>query len=762
MRLWPVLALGALLVGTTVAWAVTTKSGPAAAIEGTLARAGGDGIVLLGNSKVSTDLDLALLREALGPGAPTIAPANVYGTSAPVWYAVLKNRVYANGHRPKLLVVYAPLETTLTASLPAELARAVLGAQLGEDEPVAAAKVFGGELGPDVRERLRRLLLPACHPDRPRPQDAAGRPAPPPPAADVPPDRSFIGDIVALAKEHGTPTVFVRAPIGPSRSVQDDVPPERVAATVALLRAQGAGWIDLSRGAPEAAFGDGIHMNAAGRRQMTAMLAEALAPVLAGGALPIEAAAPASRLGVARDGTDPDALPLAVTRGAGCARTGSHPLLATLGADALRSAGFGSVSPLAPRQGKAALRVATAPPKPTDCTGMYTTSGGALQIAAYAAHGEAFELVPSGELPLRGPDGEEAWWVYPGTTLRVAVSPLAQGAPVEIVATAFGGSPSAGGGPAAKRASTAAAAAAIALDGGATWPARGATWRVGPQESPLGRMAAAGGETEIAVSSPADGPWLLVQRVRVDQIEVLGGDVPLHVDLLAFPSAYAAPPSPLPPIGVGKPSPDGAQLRFELPGVPDDEASFVQSGHGRCAPLEVLRDGAPVEDLDALPTSRGLLLTSRDCAPVGARAEGISWRLAPDRACRAHDGARWLYPGDILTLAAEVSGPLAGNTRKLRLDLGGGLVGPADPAATVAIDVRVDGARWASVTVPSSAFDGLPPSVELPPRRLREGARVEVRLTASPHTTWLVLTSVLLTEPTTAAPEGAWKAWASR
>lgn len=739
MRRWPLLVLGAVLVGSGltlgagIAAAVTTKSGPATAIEGTLAREGADGVVILGNSKVSTDLDLVRLRAALGPDAPTVAPANVYGTSAPVWYAVLKNRVYANGHRPKLLVVFAPLETALTRELPAELSRAVLGAQLGEEEPVVAAKVFGGAFGPDVRERLRRLLLPACHPDRPAaaPATKAG------PDGDV--EDTFLADILTLAKEHGTPTVVVRAPMGPSRTVQDDVPPERIADTVLMIMSRGAGWIDLSAGAPEAAFGDGVHMNVAGRRHMTDVLAEALRPVLAGGPLPMEGVAPALRLGVLREGPTPTPLPLAVVGpGEGCARVVTHPLLATLGAPALRAAGLGPIAPLVPRQGKAALRVAPAPPKPTDCTGMYTASAGTLQIAAYAAQGEAFELVASPELPLHGPGGEEAWWVYPGTTLRVGVVPVGAGTPVTVATRSVGATPSTG-----------AAEPTVTLGG-----------------RPLSRDGgtAVGGETELAVSSPANGPWVLVERVRIGPFDVLGGDEPLHLDLLAGPATYGRPPPALPAMGTGTPtSPEGTTLRLDLPpGVPDDELAFVRSGHGRCAPLEVLRDGVPVDDLDVLPTSRGLLLTSRDCAPVGARAEALTWRLDPDRACRTRDGARWLYPGDDLTLSTEVRAPLAGAARTLRLELGGALVGPVDPAGTLSIDVRVDGARWSTVKVPLGAFESVPPTVLLPSRRLREGSRVEVRFAASSGTTWLVLTSARLTETSAAVPSGPWQSWASR
>ncbi len=695
------LAIAALLVGMGVAWATPTTTGPAAVIEDALARAGADGIVLLGNSKVSTDLDLDQLRAALGPDAPPIAPANVYGTSAPVWYAVLKNRVYSNGHRPRLLVIFAPLETALTTDLPAEPARAVLAAQLGEDEPVVTRKVFGGVFDAEVRERLRRVLLPVCHPDR-----AAREEAPPPPAAtnaELAPERSFLADILALAREHGTPTLFVRTPFAPSRAVQDDLPPAQVEAAVALIASHGAGWVDLSDGAPEAAFGDGVHMNAAGRRAMTARLAAALRPVIAGGPLPVQdVAAPARR--VTREGTPPADLPLTVTGAEGCARVATHPLLATLGAEALVARGYGAVSPFVPKQGRAALRAGES----SGCGGTYAARGDTLAIDGYAGHGDTFSLVPSPDLPVRGPLGEEAWWVHPGTSLVVEVPPLAAGAKVEVVTTAFG-------------------------EGGPTTTTT--TTR----------------ETPIPIPAPADGPWILVEHVRAAGVDVLGG--PLHLDLLAGEVTYAAPPSPLPAMPAGRPTPDGTLLRVELPaGLPSDEAVFEAAGRGRCAPVEVLRDGAPADALDAVPTRRGLVLTTRDCAAVDPA--GLSWRLDPARGCRASDDARWLYPGDVATFAATVRAPLA-RAGRLRLDLAGGLVGDADPDATLAVDVSVDGKRWASATFPRSRFEADPPTLELPPRRLREGARVQVRVAASEGSSWLLLTGALLTEAT-AVPFARW------
>ena len=103
------------------------------------------------------------------------------------------------------------------------------------------------------------------------------------------PEDSLIPDLIALAHSHGTPIVFVRAPLPLGSRHLDQVPPEREAAALALLNALGAGWVDLHQLAlPPDAFGDVVHAADPGRALISAALADALhaADILGGGSLP--------------------------------------------------------------------------------------------------------------------------------------------------------------------------------------------------------------------------------------------------------------------------------------------------------------------------------------------------------------------------------------------------------------------------------------------------------------------------------------------
>ena len=69
-------------------------------------------IVLLGNSMTRRGVDAKQLSKAMGVPVSNLA---VNGTSARIWYLVLKNRVFANGHAPHAVVVLGAARTLLAA-----------------------------------------------------------------------------------------------------------------------------------------------------------------------------------------------------------------------------------------------------------------------------------------------------------------------------------------------------------------------------------------------------------------------------------------------------------------------------------------------------------------------------------------------------------------------------------------------------------------------------------------------------------------------
>jgi hypothetical protein len=615
-------------------------------IDRTLARSGAD-VVLVGNSKVSTDLDWDALRGAF-PGT-RMAPANVFGTTAPVWYAVLKNRVYAQGYAPKRVVFYGPLASLLVVDLPSEVGRAVLAAQLGPDEPLVSAKVFGGQWDETVRERLRRMLLPVCDAERTREHDG-GPGTTSPPITDPPPSEGFLPAMLDLARS--AERIVVRAPLGPRRRADDEVPADRARAALDVVASAGAAWADLSAlHFPDTAFGDGIHMNRAGRRRLTTAMIDVLRAPPGPPAPP-----PASRLLRVVGGDVEVAAADGGAPGAGCARM--FPAM-PVGDAAVRAAGFGGVSPLVVSEGGSLLRE---DPHGGPCSGTWRFEGDAVRVEARRA---GDPVVLRAVATKRGDDGETAWWVGPGAKLSVATTPAGREDVTVRVAT-FG-------------------KAEVTLSAG------NATARVRHGVASLSDT----GIDAIAVTSTG---WALVRELRVGSDTLFTSD-PLHIDLLHGAAHYAGNPPDLPAPTV----PDahtGTQALLSMPpDVPAEEDIFDASGDGACSPLRLSRD-----DLGLVAARAGMRIGTRDCSALGDRLDGLRVSLDPARACLNDAHPRWLYPGDHLTLTTPVS--VDGDWR---LELGGAAFGDG----SVRVHVRADGREVLAAEAPLSAFATRPPAWNL-------------------------------------------------
>lgn len=124
-------------------------------MDGRLAAAKAPAVVVLGNSKARTDIDPDTLARALGVSGAEVARLDIGGSTAPTWYAVLENRVYAHGYTPRLVIVYAPLTMTLDTQVHGAVQRMRLEEQLGAVEPVLGPKVLGREGGAGFWDRVR-------------------------------------------------------------------------------------------------------------------------------------------------------------------------------------------------------------------------------------------------------------------------------------------------------------------------------------------------------------------------------------------------------------------------------------------------------------------------------------------------------------------------------------------------------------------------------------------------------------------------------
>ncbi|MSQ04148.1 MAG: hypothetical protein EXR71_20040 [Myxococcales bacterium] len=648
---------------------------------------GGADVVLLGNSKVGSDVDPVAIA-ALFPGGAEVVALNANGTGMPVWYTTLHDRVYANGHRPRLVIVYGSLVIMAQAKLQNAGQQAQLAAHVSAPIPVLDEKVYGaafadarvqralrrrGEwrtnLTDSIRDAAVGFLLGRDDPaaalaavfDNDANQKLAARRITPyvePDDADAAAGQhladTLIPDLVELAYAHGAQVLFVRSPLPSERQGNDSVPVELEAELLAYLSAAGAGYLDLRDADLSAADYGGVHLSRAGRARFTPQLVEALRGVGVGSGelAPAELLEERVPLVATRKGSPP-AFPALAPKPlpAGCAWQSRVRGFEALSDGRLDAAGFGAVSPLRVLQDARPLqphaRVGGA-----GCTSSSYFVDAQMRFSPTesAAVGQAeFTLDLNPDLPLIGPRGEQAWWVAPGTTLTFTV-------PAGVVT-----------GERRVRLQ-----AAVPIEGDA--PATG--WLDGGRPTPLFKVGAAveavlhapptAGAWLVSVDSPADGPWLLVQRVVTgthrEPVFLIGDvDVPVRVDLLATPEFTAPPPSLSTPARAPEPLDTPGRWNWELgaSGVPGFGEVYEAAGTG-CTPLEVLHHGVPTAETlgaDRKPlvkvsyTGRRLRLQLPDAERP--TADAFTLRLSPARRCGAK--GLWLYPGDEVRLPVDAA-----------------------------------------------------------------------------------------------------------
>ena len=167
------------------------------------------------------------------------------------------------------------------------------------------------------------------------------------------------------------------------------------------------------------------------------------------------------------------------------------------------------------------------------------------------------------------------------------------------------------------------------------------------------------------------------------------------------------------------------------PFVPDEEAAFRATGVGRCSPLR-----GP-ETLLLTVAEGGLVAEDRGCAPLTLPTVPVA--LDPARGCDNESEARWLYPKDVATLS------LPALTDAWKLDLAGGVVGPAE--AALQVSVASGGRTLLDVSIPYASFSARLAPLALP--ALPDGGTLTLRSTSSAG--WLLLTRVAATRTIDAA-----------
>ncbi len=98
-------------------------------------------VVILGNSLSRTNVLPHALAQQLGLPKQKVQLFSIPKSLGPHWYAVTRNRIYANGHRPKVIIYLSDLQSLLAVTPRSEASYLNLSAQLTDDEPLIDKKL---------------------------------------------------------------------------------------------------------------------------------------------------------------------------------------------------------------------------------------------------------------------------------------------------------------------------------------------------------------------------------------------------------------------------------------------------------------------------------------------------------------------------------------------------------------------------------------------------------------------------------------------
>lgn len=660
--------------GAWLTWGSAPEPGPGTAANVAALQKNPPGMVIVGNSKVTSDIDAKALAAGIGYRSP-IAQVLEPGSSAPAWDAILEGRVYGAGLHPDVVVIYGQLAAMLRAeaNTPVEQ-RAVLD-ELGDTpSPVLESRVVGDRssllgrarrhatashdrLLSDVRDAAVGLFLAPDGVSADAYATAAmgrllGSDAKflsneahhAMPVAEVThatameatvtdPAKSLLPELVALVRAHGGIPVLVRAPVSATAQADDVDDPVVERAVVALATSLGVSWIDLhglDLGAT--AFRDPMHLGPDGRKALTEALADALAraDVVHGGVA--KGRPPLAPTSVTRGGPIPAVA--GVFRPAkqlACAMDLPVPDLLFLADDQLYAAGLGRSSPLVVEDAVGVLRPhAKMVGLGASCTGEYRHNGGRVVVSPRTA-GDAPRVRFSTDVPLVGEDDAKLWLVYPGGSVDWAFGEPWSGDAADVVVEAH------------------------VLHG-----AGAGVVRVGDAEV---RLAPEARVLRARVPLPAAAPWRLSvvadpdTWLVLDDVELgdgppqrLAGHAPATI--MPFVGTLAAKADP-PAVDLGAPEPVGTLTRYPVPALArlNDDALRDRVRYP-CSPVQLAPADAPTGWLKEAHLPRGAL-EQADRHGYGHLADGlyvagetaVVARLDPARACAA---GRWLYARDEL------------------------------------------------------------------------------------------------------------------
>jgi len=550
---------------------VPEKSDAALDIEAELAEARPD-VLLLGSSQLGRGVKTDLLAQELGT-EKRVHSLWRSSMKAPPLYAILKNRVLAEGHTPEVVLLVATLDRFMTVDMENDARTVLLREQMGEYEPAISQKVFGRErahpmvgLAQQRRSTLQQDLMgslkgwtvatffrdslpegdtPAAGRGRVLADESAERLFGGEEARDMEAHKraipitdvlvegtgrsrdaragveaSLIPDFVALAGDHEFKLVLVVAPLATPNPTPLDEDTQRE--LYRYLNDNGVGLIDLSEmDLKRSDFMDPAHLNQRGARLFTKALAERMLEMDildASVAVPeVELSAQlAGDLTWTRTGTPPEVSLGAPRR---LEKTACGLALALgdwsfLSDPILKSRDLGRTSPLQVLGEDTPLQPSQDPDEFAErCAGAYATARGAIRFSALddadAAGRYRARLNPEPRFDTA--DGK-AVWVYPGTAVQVAFASVPPGERHQVRL-------------AARAASTASGVPELVLPTGAAFPvpAQGLSHVL---EQDIAALPAEG--SVLTIRSPEDGPYLLLTslalRGEAETLELHGKD----------------------------------------------------------------------------------------------------------------------------------------------------------------------------------------------------------------------------------------------
>lgn len=704
-------------------------------------------VVVIGPSSAKTDIHGPGLGRLLGKGFNRVAVMTQGGSTAPVWYTILKERVYKNGLKPKLVLINGVMQGVVKTRMDAWERGAVLVHTTTPDD-VLMRKTWGSgqpvlvqralERRGDLRRTIFsdfRLFFPGMFlGDAEASVDAAGITVFGRQHQEVErvlpgveteqgaaalgwdqsnPAESYLADISALAQENGAEVVLVLAPILQAKIRQvHQLSPEAEGKLIQFLNEKRIGLVDL-RNAPirDANFVDGVHMNRSGQKLFTELLAESLLELGAREGRLAPSVEPLIPAGVERRGEGPPiVLGNEVAGKERCSRSIGLPGLDILGARALKLLGSQLLPPLRVVQEGATLKPLERGMLRSDCAGTWVLLHDRLVLSDHTA-GATTSVSWNTDLPIEQGSGAPQYWALPGTSLRWQFNErwgVAGPFQVEVSAVAAGSGE----------------------------PGR---LRVGEQERvlepTLDRLEAQlevdpSGPWDLELIAPEGGGFLLVRSLVLSygnqRLELVRDGRPAPWSLLGVDVTGPTPPE----------VPTGAVQT-------EGEWSFLDapwSNTAGCTPLVVLEDGKelPRVKLDnwgaKVPTAEGVAHLGEKLYFQAQPGKDYRLAYAEDRHCwsnrfRSPDHL-WLYPGDRLSLDMNqvLTARVQGALRKLEIRARSNEPVPAD--VTVDLNFLVnDRLHFHSSLVAADINYSTPVLLDPPLLRERDmDVRLELRL----------------------------------